>query len=415
MSTLKYDIITFHPGRQHNIEQAQQISKKFASYKHITSLYFSNNQVNYWQKISCKLGRVLQKRSGALSTRMVDNNPWPELKLLLRKGLGERLWYDAYVGRNDSFQKWILRNYNPPKICIGFDTCSWRIFEEWKNKSFLVLDLSIAIPQYKLALAKACSFSKEDVAKLTNDDKAVYDIYKKEIQLADLILCGSEFVKRSCISEEINPGKLVVLPYGIDLNKFSNPDIQPETERLKVVFIGAVTFRKGADIVLQSWKKIRKSFPLAELHFYGSVEMEIPEQIEGVFFHGFIPQETLVEELRRAHISVLPSFFEGSSLAIYQSMAMGLAIITTINSGSIIENDRNGFIINYGSEKELTSGLEMLLREKNLRQRLASNAVTDIREYSWDNYGKKLGDILENILNNHITPHNIQEVAYSKI
>jgi glycosyltransferase involved in cell wall biosynthesis len=96
-------------------------------------------------------------------------------------------------------------------------------------------------------------------------------------------------------------------------------------------------------------------------------------------------------------------------------MAMGLAIITTINSGSIIENDRNGFIINYGSEKELTSGLEMLLREKNLRQRLASNSVTDIREYSWDNYGKKLGDILENILNNHTTPHNIQEVAYSKI
>ena len=27
-------------------------------------------------------------------------------------------------------------------------------FEKWKNKSFLILDLSIAIPQYKLTLAK---------------------------------------------------------------------------------------------------------------------------------------------------------------------------------------------------------------------------------------------------------------------
>ena len=414
MNTRKYDIISFHPGRQHNLEQAQQISKKFVSYRHITSLYFSNTQVKYWQKISSKLGNILRKRSGSLSTKIVDSNPWPEVKLLLRKGLGERLWYDAYIGRNDSFQKWILSNYTPPKICIGFDTCSWKIFEEWKNKSFLVLDLSIAIPQYKLALAKEYDFSKEALDKLTNDDKAVYEIYKKEIQLADLILCGSEFVKRSCISEGVDPAKLIVLPYGIDLNKFSNPHMQPETERLKVVFIGAVTFRKGADIVLQSWKKIRENFPLAELHFYGKVEMDIPEQHESVFFHGFIPQEVLIEELRQSHISVLPSFFEGSSLAIYQSMAMGLSIITTINTGSIIENDRNGFIINYGSEKELTSKLELLLRDNNLRQRLASNAVKDVREYSWDNYGKKLGSILEKILNDHARPHNINEVAYSK-
>ena len=415
MNTGKYDILSFHPGRQHNIEQAQQISKKFASYRHVTSLYFSNTQVKHWQKISSKIGRILQKRSGAISATLVDNNPWPELKLLFRKSLGERLWYEAYLGRNESFQKWILRSYTPPKICIGFDTCSWKIFKEWKNKSFLVLDLSIAIPQYKLTLAEECGFGKEALDKLTNDDKAVYEIYKKEIQLADLILCGSEFVRRSCISEGVNPAKLVVLPYGIDLNKFSNPQIQPETERLKVVFIGAVTFRKGADIVLQSWKKIRENFPLAELHFYGKVEMDLPEQSEGVVFHGFIPQQTLIEELRQAHISVLPSFFEGSSLAIYQSMAMGLAIITTINTGSIIENDRNGFIINYGSEKELTAKLEMLLQEKDLRQRLASKAVTDICQYSWDNYGKKLEAILQNILSNYTKPHNLAEASHSKL
>lgn len=411
MKARKYDIISFHPGRQHNVEQAYQISKKFANFRHVTSLYFSNTQVKYWHTIFSKIGRILKKRSGALSTTVVDNNPWPEVKLLLRKRFGERLWYDAYIGRNDSFQKWILRTYIPPKICIGFDTCSWKIFKEWKNKSFLILDLSIAIPQYKLTLAEECGFSNEALDKLTYDDKAVYEIYKQEIQLADLILCGSEFVKRSCVSEGVDPAKLVVLPYGIDLNKFSNSQIQPETEKLKVVFIGAVTFRKGADIVLQTWKKIRESFPLAELHFYGKIEMEIPELNEGVFFHGFIPQQTLIEELRQAHISILPSFFEGSSLAIYQSMAMGLAIVTTINTGSVIKNGRNGFIINYGCEKELTAKLEMLLREKSLRQRLGSNAATDIRQYSWDNYGKKLGDILENILNNNSKPHNIYEAV----
>jgi glycosyltransferase involved in cell wall biosynthesis len=260
------------------------------------------------------------------------------------------------------------------------------------------LDLSIAIPQYKLTLAKATGMPSETVHKLISDDKAVYDIYKKEIELADLILCGSDFVRQSCLSEGIDPVKLVLLPYGIDLGKFSNPHIQPETPKIKVVFIGSVTFRKGADIVLESWKKIKQIFPLAELHFYGSVEMPTPENIADVFYHGFITQEALIQELKQAHISILPSFFEGSSLAIYQSMAMGLAVITTPNSGSIIENNKNGLLINYGSEGELTENLKLLLNDSSLRMQLAVNAAEDVKEYTWDNYGNKLVKVLKNVL-----------------
>jgi glycosyltransferase involved in cell wall biosynthesis len=397
-----YEILSFHPGRQHNLEQARQLSKTFKNFKHITSLYFSDVQVKRWEKISSKLGTALQKRSSGLSKKNVDVNPWPEIKILVRKQLGERLWYGAYVDRNYQFQKWILRNYNPPKICIGFDTCSWQIFEKWKSKSFLILDLSIAIPQYKITLAKSTGMSMEALNKLISDDKAVYNIYKKEIELADLILCGSDFVRQSCLSEGINRSKLVLLPYGIDLDKFSNPQLQPVSQKIKVVFIGSVTFRKGADIVLQSWKKIKKEFPFAELHFYGSIEMKVSQDIEGVFYHGFITQEILIQELKQAHISILPSFFEGSSLAIYQSMAMGLAIITTPNSGSVIKNDRNGLLIHYGSENELTEKLRLLLKDTNLRKQLAFNAVEDVKEYTWDNYGKKLVNLLENVLNNMV-------------
>jgi glycosyltransferase involved in cell wall biosynthesis len=393
----KFDIISFHPGRQHNLEQAQHLAKRFENYKHITSLHFTNKQVRRWKHILPKLSALLQKRSSDLTSEFVDSNPWPEIKLLVRKGLGERLWYDAYLARNLSFQQWIIKNYTAPRICLGFDTCSWQIFQAWKNTSFLILDLSIAIPQYKLTLAKANNLGEEAIAKLTHDDNSVYEIYKQEIELADLILCGSDFVKQSCLSMGIPQDKIVVLPYGIDLGRFVNPQIQYQTEKIKVVFVGAVTVRKGADILLKSWKKIIQKFPFAELHFYGKIEMEI-EQLGNVFFHGFVSQQTLIEELKTSHVSVLPSFFEGSSLAIYQSMAMGLAIITTPNSGSIIKDNVNGFLINYGSENELTDKLEALLSNEELRGRLALKAMKDVREYTWSNYGDKLCTILESVL-----------------
>ena len=126
--------------------------------------------------------------------------------------------------------------------------------------------------------------------------------------------------------------------------------------------------------------------------------MEVPPTLERAFYHGFINQDNLVEELKTAQISILPSFLEGSSLAIYQSMAMGLAVITTPNTGSIIQNNKNGLLVRYGSVDEITAGLRSLIGDKTLRTRLAAAAQADIQEYSWDNYGKKLNDLLRGVL-----------------
>ena len=94
----------------------------------------------------------------------------------------------------------------------------------------------------------------------------------------------------------------------------------------------------------------------------------------------------------------MPTFFEGSSLAIYQSMAMGLAVITTDNAGSIIENKKNGILINYNSVDELITNLRLLMQDDSLRKSLAANAQRDIKNYTWFEYGEKLHKILLPIL-----------------
>ena len=155
------------------------------------------------------------------------------------------------------------------------------VFQQWKHKSFLILDLSIAIPQYKLTLAKEYNSDEEFIYNQTKDDGPAYGIYAKELELADLILCGSEFVRDSCLSVGTDPAKLMVLPYGADLVKFSNKNSQHQNgEKVKIAFVGAVNYRKGADVVLKAWKNILKDFPLAELHFYGNLQMEVPTDLE---------------------------------------------------------------------------------------------------------------------------------------
>jgi glycosyltransferase involved in cell wall biosynthesis len=397
--TKAFDIISFHPGKQHNFEQAVEIFKHFKNYKHITSLYFSNEIVRKWNIIHPKIGTSLKRRSSSLTSDVVSTNPFYELRFLIKRKFGGALVNEDFIKRNRAFQSWVLRKYAPPKICIGYDTSSWLIFEKWKNKSFLILDLSIAVPQYKLLLAKAYHLNEELIAKQTVHDSELYDIYQKELALADMILCGSDFVKNSCISLGVEESKLVVLPYGADLSRFSNDKPQAKASgKIKIVFVGTINYRKGANIVFEAWSKLSKEFPNAELHLYGNLEMPSPKNLDRIIFHGFINQASLIEELKTAHVSILPTFFEGSSLAIYQSMAMGLAVITTNNAGSIIEDKKNGILINYNSVEELITNLRLLIQDESFRKSLAANAQRDIRKYTWLEYGEKLHEILLPIL-----------------
>jgi glycosyltransferase involved in cell wall biosynthesis len=394
-----YDIISFHPGRQHNFEQANQLRKHFTSFKHITSLFFGSPVVEKWKKVLPAIGKMLGRRSFAIPSHSVDTNPVPELKLLLRRKLVYKTTYSEFLKRNEAFQKWLIRSYAPPKVCIGFDTASWEVFREWKGSSFLVLDLSIALPQHKLTLANEYGMDQSLINNLTKQDDCTYSVYEKEAQLADLILCGSDFVKQSCLSAGISEEKLFVLPYGINLERFHNKVPQTETQTIKIAFVGYVHYRKGADILLKAWAKVMKEFAHVELHFFGRVEMDLPRNLQRVFFHGFVEPSHLAHELRSAHIFVLPTFFEGSSLAVHQAMAMGLAVITTRNAGSIVEHLRNGLLVRYGLESELVENIKILIDNPNLRKSLAIQGQIDAQSCTWDRYG----DSLSRLLNSQLT------------
>ncbi len=397
-------VISIHPGRQHNLEQAAQLAKRVKDFKHVTTLYFEEKTVSRWSKFSKKIGRALKKRSGILDKKYVDTKPIFELRLILQRDILHNISPTYYRRRNYLFQQWVINKYAPPKICIGFDTSSWLLFEKWKNKSFLILDLSIAVPQYKLHLAKEYGQDEEFVKRQTQDDNSEkYKIYEKELGLADLILCGSDFVRQSCLSIGIDPAKLMLLPYGADLIKFHiKKQYKLDNKLVKIAFVGAFGYRKGADIILKAWQYVIQKYPFVQLHIYGGVQIEVHPEIKGVFLHGFIMQDLLVEELSNSDISILPTFFEGSSLAVYQSMAMGLPVVTTANAGSIIQDQKNGVIIPYGSVQYLIEALELLITKPLLRRKLGLQAQQDIMNYSWDDYGNKLRLIIEKAISSNV-------------
>jgi glycosyltransferase involved in cell wall biosynthesis len=229
--------------------------------------------------------------------------------------------------------------------------------------------------------------------------KKLYSWYEQEVELADIILCGSEFVKQTVVYFYPDfDSKCKVLPYGTDLDAFSFPERTFEQKNeFKFAFVGRLSWRKGADLMMEAWKDFVVEHPKAELHFFGTPDQEIDlgQLPANIFMHGWVKKTTLIDHLKTMDAFVFPTTFEGSSIAIFQAMALKLPVITTPNSGTVLIHGESCEMVRAGEKTELVKAMDKLLSDPAYRQKLADNAYAQSKNYTWKDYTFRLGKILK--------------------
>ncbi len=86
--------------------------------------------------------------------------------------------------------------------------------------------------------------------------------------------------------------------------------------------------------------------------------------------------------LSHSNAAVLPSFFEGLSNAILETMAVGRPIIASAVGGSaeIVEHEENGLLFPSDDDQALTEAIKQLADEPALSQRMGARGKTDIKQ-----------------------------------
>ncbi len=396
-------IFSFHPRKMHNFEQAAMLAELFPKkFKHVTSIYFPPLFIKLLRKITPKYANYLAKRSYyKLPKKFVKTLPSTELKIWrLEKKQGPASLAD-YMELNEFWQKDVLSHVDTPGLCISYDGISHLLFRNWKNKSILVLDLAIGLPQYRVKIEYGDHFHLGMLNEVDDVRKKLFARYDEEVVLADIILCGSEFVKNTVVYFYPQfENKCRVLPYGTNLEDFSYPErVFEQKEQLKFVFVGRLSWRKGAHQMLDAWGDFATDHPGAEMHFFGTADKEIIlDNLPGsVHIHGWLRPEELIDYLKSMDIFVFPTTFEGSSIAVFQAMALKLPVITTVNSGTVLKHGESCEIVEAGDRKGLVTAMDKLYRDSVYRQRLADNAFSMSKNYSWNDYKMRLGKILEGV------------------
>jgi glycosyltransferase involved in cell wall biosynthesis len=207
------------------------------------------------------------------------------------------------------------------------------------------------------------------------------------LRMADEVTTISRYTRENLIFYENYPRKKVQVLYnGIDLEAFSR-GASREAARSKLGLpldgdvVGVVARLdpvKNHAMLFRAFKEVEKSLPKAVLLVVGDgpERARLQELVDRLSLNGKIrllgSRSDVPDIIRAADVFALPSFSEGMSVTLLESMAAELPVVATRVGGNdeVVVDGQTGFLIPNDHASEMARRLLQLLGDEKLRRRM---------------------------------------------
>ena len=227
-----------------------------------------------------------------------------------------------------------------------------------------------------------------------NDPEGKGDEYYKEMisayEKADKVVFQTNYAKNKFSSEIKNKSVIIPNPICVSCLADKNP-------KKKIVSVGRLVPQKNHELLIKSFSIFHRFNKEYSLHIYGIGPLldELKSLVNElnlnnhVFFEGFC--DNVHERIKDAEIFILSSDYEGMPNSLMEAMMMGLPCISTNCSGvpEIIENEKNGLLVEKGDKSDLARAILLLSEDKLLREKIKKNAMRKAEEWKLEKIMKK--------------------------
>jgi phosphatidylinositol alpha-mannosyltransferase len=195
------------------------------------------------------------------------------------------------------------------------------------------------------------------------------------------------------------PGDYRIIPNGIDVARFADPDLIPLPECLDqaptILFLGRLEARKGLMHLLHALRHVQEQIPQVRLIVAGAYEKEdtIPyrayveaQRLKGVKFVGYVSEADKPRYYRSCDIYCAPSTgFESFGIVLLESMAAGTPVVASdiVGYRSVLRHGREGLLVEPGKPQALAKALGYLLKRPKLCQQMGANGYRKAQGYTW--------------------------------
>ena len=226
-----------------------------------------------------------------------------------------------------------------------------------------------------------------------------------------LVVVLNRFIQKRLIQEGFDPGKIQILPDGVDLSLFASLPGRKEARcRLGI--------DKGTPLVaytghLYQWKGVytlvraAQRMPEVMVLIVGGTPRDAErlgefirtENIGNVQMAGHVPPAHVPLYLAAASVLVLPNSAEAtisryytSPLKMFEYMAAERPIVASDlpSLREVLRNGENALLVPPDDPHALAEGVRHLLADPTLAKRLAIQARRDVEAYTWEQRAKRI-------------------------
>ena len=238
--------------------------------------------------------------------------------------------------------------------------------------------------------------------------KFLWNYKNKIFNSADFTIVTPSLWLKKCVEQSFLKNKDIRLIYnGIDLENFKKTDKSESRKELglpdskKIVLFsangGVKNPFKGGEFVFQAFEKLKNRRDILFLNIGG----EGKQKSENWLDYGYVNDpKTMAKLYSAADVYLFPTLAETFGMTIVEAMSCGLPVVTFETGGvpEIVENNKTGFVVEYKNEEMLSSTLEKLLDDGDLRQKMSENALEVSKKFSSDRMALDYMKLYEELL-----------------
>ena len=165
--------------------------------------------------------------------------------------------------------------------------------------------------------------------------------------------------------------------------------------RLRIGYLGSMIPPKGAHVLVEAFKKLRRDDAVLDLHgvilaYHGDASYEplLRQMVKGdprITLHGRYENSDLPSILSRLDVLVVPSIWWETFCITIREGFMGRVPVVAARLGALaeaIEDGRTGLLFEPGDADELARVLARLLDDPDLRRRLTEGSFERVKGIS---------------------------------
>lgn len=220
------------------------------------------------------------------------------------------------------------------------------------------------------------------------ESRTIRAVERVLMRLDTKLIAGSEYTARLYRDLGMPAGRVLAVPYGVDLGRFSAPEAAPggaSSDGLVAIMVAYVYAPKssvfpgvgikGHDVLLEAWGRFRQDHPEARLIFVGSGFDDAGEAHRRFLLERYrVAQDPSIEWVEkvddvrpfyvRADVSVSPSLSENHGAALEASAMQVPSIVSEAGALPEAIGSEGGWVVPVGAVDALTVALSEAAAEK---------------------------------------------------